>query len=594
MSSSDDENISSISNKDLFDHPSSQNSLSSRPQVDSPISDDSDQKFRYSNSSPIFPRKNGAKLSSDEIPNSNKENISSIPNKDLFDHPSSQNSLSSRSPVNFPISDDSDQKFRYSNSSPIFPRKSGAKLLSDEIPNSNEKNISSISNKDLFDHPSLQNSLSSRLPVNSPISDDPKFPNFNLFDPNDLNQDDNILNFPYPIPPNLGNDNEFPNDISFQSDNMATPNNNFNISNINPSQNDRDYATQKTEIENENAISIEGKFFLIFILIALETVGITFEFKFKKEKKNQTPNSFLNKKTKRSKKKNKKEIYYKQFKREDLIQIIKESNLLPQELKKEIYKPKINKFIEKLKESPYFFQDLRNFTFKDIFTFEKETEELSRLNDETISDFLEFCQKIGEENLDENLTKIKIFFQIKIGDLIPKQWRKDDCIKYMKAAISQYGTKTLNKLINGSDLPENYKNEINKPNYEYFTGQANIKDNKKFLSKPLIEIFTIGKNNNIPNAIENHENFLNFFKYFKQVGIKGLSNNFQKISDFLKKMLYEDLIKNFYDSEEFKDFKLDIKTQFCEYGYGFLNERKSKANEKPSILKDYGLIKIFK
>lgn len=459
---------------------------------------------------------------------------------------------------------------------------------------SDEENIFNISDKDLFVYPSSQNSPSSRPPVDSPISDDPKSPNLNLLDPNYLNQPDNNLNYSYLIQQNFGNDNESPNDISFQSNYMATPNNNFNISNINPSQNDRDYATQKTEIENENAISIEGKFFLIFILIALETDGITFEFKFKKEKKNQTPNSFLNKKTKRSKKKNKKKIYYKQFKREDLIKIIKESNLLPPELKKEIYKPKINKFIEKLKESPYFFQDLRNFTFKDIFTFEKETEELPRLNDETISDFLEYCRNIGEENLDENLTKIKIFFQIKIGDLIPKRWRKDDCIKHIKTAISQYGTKILNNLINDSDLPEIYKKEINKPNYEYFTGQANIKDNKKFLSNPLIEIFTVGKNNNIPNAMENHENFLNIFKYFKQVGINGLSNNFQTILYFLEKMLYEDLIKNFYDSEEFKDFKVDIKSQFCEYGYGFLNERKSKTNEKPSILKDYGLIKIFK
>ena len=57
-------------------------------------------------------------------------------------------------------------------------------------------------------------------------------------------------------------------------------------------------------------------------------------------------------------------------------------------------------------------------------------------------------------------------------------------------------------------------------------------------------------------------------------------------------MTYEDLIKNFYDSEEFKDFKVDIKTQFYEYGIG--KKRKSTGNKNPSILKDYGLIKIFK
>ena len=57
-------------------------------------------------------------------------------------------------------------------------------------------------------------------------------------------------------------------------------------------------------------------------------------------------------------------------------------------------------------------------------------------------------------------------------------------------------------------------------------------------------------------------------------------------------MTYEDLIQNFYDSEEFKDFKVDIKTQF--YEYGIEKKRKSKGNNNLSILKDYGLIKIFK
>ena len=161
-----------------------------------------------------------------------------------------------------------------------------------------------------------------------------------------------------------------------QSDNLAIPNN-FIISNINPFQNNRDYFAQKKDIEKEN-IQIEGKFFLILILIALETDGITFKFKFKEKKKMfNTENSLLNKKHKRSKKKKEKKVCYNQFKREDLNKIIQESNL-PQELKKEIYKPNINKFIEKFKESPHFFEKLRDFNFKDIYTFGKETEELPR------------------------------------------------------------------------------------------------------------------------------------------------------------------------------------------------------------------------
>ena len=200
--------------------------------------------------------------------------------------------------------------------------------------------------------------------------------------------------------------------------------------------------------------------------------------------------------------------------------IIQESNL-PQELKREIHKPNINKFIEKFKESPYFFENLRDFNFKDIYTFGKEAEELPRLNDEAISEILEYYQKIGEKNLDENLTKIKIFFQIKIGDLITKDCRSDYRIKHIKTAISKYGTKILNKLISESDLPKIYKNKINKPDYNLFTAKDSIKDNNKFLPKLLREIYTIGKNIEI-NPKENHDNFLNIFKYFKQVGINDL------------------------------------------------------------------------
>ncbi len=87
----------------------------------------------------------------------------------------------------------------------------------------------------------------------------------------------------------------------FQKCYLAKPND-FNILNVDPSQNDKDYAEQKRDIESENAIQIEGKFFLIYILIGLETDGITFKINYKENEKIQTENSLLNKKHKRSKK----------------------------------------------------------------------------------------------------------------------------------------------------------------------------------------------------------------------------------------------------------------------------------------------------
>ena len=348
---------------------------------------------------------------------------------------------------------------------------------------SNEKNIffsisdEERSNLDLSNFHLPQNTIGSLPLLNSPIFHEPN-PYFNLFNENP-SQHDNLYDEPQ-------------NDILFQNSYMTIPND-CNILNLNPSQNDLDFAAQKENIEKENAIQIEGKFFLNGILIPLETDGISFKYKYEEKTKIfKTENTLLNKKHKRCKKKNKIKVYYKQFKREDLNTIIQESNL-PQELKIEIHKPNINKFIEKLKESPYFFENLIDFNFNDIYTFGKETEELPRLNDEAISDFLEYCQKIGEENLDENLTKIKIFFQIKIGDLITKDCRSDYRIKHIKTAIIQYGTEILNKLINESDLPEFYKKKINKPNYNLFTAKDSIKDNNKYLSKHLREIYTIGK-----------------------------------------------------------------------------------------------------
>ena len=177
---------------------------------------------------------------------------------------------------------------------------------------SNENNIFfSISgeernNLDLSNFHPVQNTISSLSPINSLILHEPNSLPFNLFDenPDYLSQHDNHSYNLSPIPQNISNDvyDEPQNDILFQNSYMAIPND-YNILNINPSQNDVDYAAQKANIEKENAIQIEGKFFLNYILIALETDGITFTFKPEgKKNKFKTENTLLNKKHKRCKK----------------------------------------------------------------------------------------------------------------------------------------------------------------------------------------------------------------------------------------------------------------------------------------------------
>lgn len=129
---------------------------------------------------------------------------------------------------------------------------------------SNENNIFfSISdeernNLDISNFHPVQNTIGSLSPLNSPIFHGPNSLPFNLFDenPDYLSQYDNHSNLS-PIPQNISNDlhDEPQNHILFQNSYMAIPNN-YNILNINPSQNDEDYAAQKEDIEKENAIQI--------------------------------------------------------------------------------------------------------------------------------------------------------------------------------------------------------------------------------------------------------------------------------------------------------------------------------------------------
>ena len=167
----------------------------------------------------------------------------------------------------------------------------------------NEKNM-------LIFQPS-QNIFSPISPINTPLFLETDFDIFNDI-PELLSWRYNHSYNPSPIPQNISNDldTEPHNGILFQSSNMDIPND-FNILDINPSQNDKDYYAQKIDLEKENVIQLEGKFFLNFILIPLETDGIKFTFNYKEEekkKKFQVENNALNKKRKRSNKK-KKKIY---------------------------------------------------------------------------------------------------------------------------------------------------------------------------------------------------------------------------------------------------------------------------------------------
>ncbi len=185
------------------------------------------------------------------------------------------------------------------------------------------------------------------------------------------------------------------------------------------------------------------------------------------------------------------------------------------------------------------------------------------------------------EKAKSSISKKKRF---KIDKNYPENWRFDATKKYWKSKISQFGEERLNKLIKESDLPETLKIPIHKPNSLSFTANVKAKDNYGFLSEALKDIFSIGKETEDLQK-QNSDAFTKIFNYFNKIGNDRLPESLQKLKDFLE-MSYEDLIRMFYDSDDFITFKEDYMTKYHDEG--------TKDQEGFSLLEDYGLIKVFK
>ena len=174
-------------------------------------------------------------------------------------------------------------------------------------------------------------------------------------------------------------------------------------------------------------------------------------------------------------------------------------------------------------------------------------------------------------------------FKVQQNDL-PNYWRFDMAKKHFKTQISEYGTILINELIQKSDLPKELKKPIHKPNSLKFTSNVKVTDNKKFLNDTIRTILTIGKEN-FDLQKQNEENIANIYKYFGKFGYDKLSEDLRKIKDFFE-MNYEDLIRKFYDSFEFRSFKEDEKSKFFDEG--------TIKQEGFSLFENYGLITVFR
>ena len=213
----------------------------------------------------------------------------------------------------------------------------------------------------------------------------------------------------------------------------------------------------------------------------------------------------------------------------------------------------------------------------DLYNTKIENEEINKVNENKNS-----TRPTSDKKEDIKINKI-LKFEIQKTEL-PDYWRMDMAKKHWKSKISLYAKDELNKLIIISEMPDKLKQTIHVPDSKKFTANITVTANAQFLNRNMIDIFTIGKDTEkLPK--QNYDNISKILEYFRKVGYDKLSNNLRKLKDFLE-MSYEDLIRMFYNSYEFLEFKNEKKTIF--YDEGILKQ------EKFSLLKEYGLIKLFK
>jgi hypothetical protein len=158
-----------------------------------------------------------------------------------------------------------------------------------------------------------------------------------------------------------------------------------------------------------------------------------------------------------------------------------------------------------------------------------------------------------------------------------KYFRVEDAKKHIKKAISQFATEELNRLIKNSELGAKFKKIIHVPNYKLFTSNSKELDNLDFLSFSLKKVFTYGKKDG-NRQDKNEKNLSRILEY------KKYPEKTKKIKEFLD-LTYEQIIKLFYKSSNFEEFRNTKLTQFFDEGI--------KSQKKISLLEDEGLLKLF-
>lgn len=153
---------------------------------------------------------------------------------------------------------------------------------------------------------------------------------------------------------------------------------------------------------------------------------------------------------------------------------------------------------------------------------------------------------------------------IKLFNISKKQNRLNNILNSYKVQINQYNLEKLNKLLKNSGVEELKVIKMRKINSRLCTANTSKEDNLNMLKLKNKEIFYYNKINHETQKPKNYFSFksqelnkdyiqiiLNIIKEKKMLGQYTLK--LLEIENFLE-MTYEDVIKEFYNSQKFRDF----------------------------------------
>lgn len=240
---------------------------------------------------------------------------------------------------------------------------------------------------------------------------------------------------------------------------------------------------------------------------------------------------------------------------------------LIQELKEKEFLEK--KFIKKFEEIQENSKDENQDCFKDnIFSYLNiESRPLPVPEALKINEEKDHTNKSTEDKSKSTNNAInKCIFGIKFGKSIEP--RMDYCIKNFKVYMIKFLKEHGNELIKKCGFQNRLKKiKLFSPSYKYFTGNSNIKDNKIFLNLTMEKIFSYpeGKVEKNDNRLQrqNKDIIKDFKDCIEEEYPEKVPEKCQELLNFFN-MTFQDAIRLFYESNQFKNYSSSPKTKFLD------------------------------